>query len=222
MLRVSVAVLESGVLRKPLLAALALSPSLILNSHGRFGTDRFGGVWLGKAGKVLNKINMKKKETKQEVKYEFTVERLYKDITAEQAATELQRIKEKYGTLEPSDVVAESEDEDSVLHGIFCWDDTEAAKKWRAEQARQLIKSIKIVVVNKKVEAVTRAFVNVRSTDFPQRTYIPIQEAVLDDTAYNDLLKQSKDDMQSFVDKYAQVEELNNVKAEMLKAIALI
>ena len=105
MLRVSVAVLESGVLRKPLLAALALSPSLILNSHGRFGTDRFGGVWLGKAGKVLNKINMKKKETKQEVKYEFTVERLYKDITAEQAATELQRIKEKYGTLEPSDVV---------------------------------------------------------------------------------------------------------------------
>ena len=48
---------------------------------------------------------------------------------------------------------------------------------------------------------------------------LPITEAIHNDVAYKDLLDQAKDEMTSFVTKYSQIEELNPVKAEMLKTI---
>lgn len=153
-------------------------------------------------------------------KYEFILPRLYSGITADEAATELERIREKYGTLDPSLVVEESRDEENVLHKLFCWDDEQAAELWRKKQAQDLIRNIRVIVTNKKMEIAVRAFVNVRPDNGSYRSYIPIQEAILNDCAYNDLLEQAKAEMEDFVSKYAQIEELNPVKAEMLKAIA--
>lgn len=63
------------------------------------------------------------------------------------------------GLLKPSSVVDAARNPDSPLHGHFCWDDTEAAEKWREEQARQLIRNIRIIVdLNEPVEV--RAYVS--------------------------------------------------------------
>jgi hypothetical protein len=45
----------------------------------------------------------------------------------------------------PCMVVEAAKDETSPLHSYFCWDDTEAAKRYRLDQARHLIASIEII-----------------------------------------------------------------------------
>ena len=158
---------------------------------------------------------------KNQVKYEYAVNGLYK-VAAQTAAEELDRIRNKYGALDPEMVVNESRDEDSVLHNIFCWDDTVAAANYRKIQAQGLIRNIRVIVTNKKIDVAVRAYVNVRETPGSYRNYVPTVQAIANETAYNDLLQQSKSEMESFVAKYSQVEELNGVKAEMLKAITFI
>lgn len=151
--------------------------------------------------------------------YKFINPSLWKGVSADDAAAELNRIREKYGSLKPELVVDESKDEQAVLHKCFQWDDTIAAQMWRKEQAGSLIRNITCVVVSQNVETEIRAFVNVTMGTAPNRTYTPITEAILDMTAYKDLLAQAKSEMESFVKKYSQIAELNEVKAVMLKAL---
>ena len=51
------------------------------------------------------------------------------------------------GVLLVDDVIEAAKDESCVLHGHFEWDDTEAAKSFRREQARSLIRRCKITLV---------------------------------------------------------------------------
>ena len=162
------------------------------------------------------------KKVEQKKIYSFAVPGIYKGFTAEEAANELDRIKTRYGKLDPEDVVRESVQPDSVLHNVFQWDDTKAAESYRKEQARKLICSIRVEIVNNTIAYNVRAYVNVRENKDESRSYVPIQKAIENDHAYADLLNQSKDEMNAFVIKYSQISELNAVKAEMLKAINLI
>lgn len=71
--------------------------------------------------------------------------------------------KKRGGKVRPAHVVEAARSKTSPLHRYFTWDDTEAAKKWRIEQARQLIVNIDIVVVpnpdaNKPITIQARAF----------------------------------------------------------------
>lgn len=155
-------------------------------------------------------------------KFEFTVPALYKGkVTADEAAAELERIREKHGILRPEFVVEESREASAVLHRCFQWDDKAAAESYRKEQARKLIDSIQVVIVNSDVHYSVRAFVNVRPADDERRSYTPLTEAIHNEKMYADLLAQAKEEMSSFVTKYSQIQELNPVKAEMLKAINL-
>lgn len=140
-------------------------------------------------------------------------------MSADKAVKELERIRAKHGTLRPELVVEESKPKRAVLHNCFQWDDTTAAKLWRKQQAADLIRNIVVIVVDENVTCSVRAMVNVARTDDAKRSYIPITQAIHDDAAYKDLLRQSKDEMESFVTKYSQIQELNPVKAEMLKFI---
>lgn len=153
------------------------------------------------------------------IQYKFKNPSLFKGITAGKAAEELERIREKHGYLSPEVVVDESRDPGAVLHRCFEWDDWKAAELYRARFAGDLIRNIEVVVNDKTVECNVRAFVNVRAAEGFQRSYIPIHEAMLNDVSKNDLMEQAKAEMQSFITKYAQLEELGNVKREMLYVI---
>jgi len=60
------------------------------------------------------------------------------------------------GRLTPNLVLEEAKDPDSVLHGLFEWDDTFAAHQHRLFQARQIITSVRVVITteNKKISTV--------------------------------------------------------------------
>jgi len=152
--------------------------------------------------------------------FKFINPSLWGGITANDAMAELERIRKKRGELKPEYVVEESEDEGSVLHKCFQWDDTIAAKLWRREQASALIRNITVTVVNENVSVTVRAVVNVAKTDGKGRSYIPLTQAILDDVAYDDLLAQAKDEMEAFIAKYSQLVELNNVKKSMMAVLA--
>ncbi len=57
---------------------------------------------------------------------------------------ELARIWNERERLTPADVVEEAASIDSPLHPFFEWDDSEAARKFRLDQARTLIRSVKV------------------------------------------------------------------------------
>lgn len=50
------------------------------------------------------------------------------------------------GRLTPEAVVAAARDPESALHEHFTWDDAEAAQKRRLDEARALIRSVKVVI----------------------------------------------------------------------------
>lgn len=149
--------------------------------------------------------------------YSFRTPSVYPGINANDAFNELERIRLKYGELESKYVVEESKAEDSPLHSIFEWDDTEAAFRYRCEQARQLIKNIEVRTVIRDVSIKVRAIVNVSTSTTPFKSYVPLAKVVEDDVAYNDLLEQAKRDAGAFLSKYSMITEINKIKADMLE-----
>lgn len=66
------------------------------------------------------------------------------------------------GVLMIDDVLQAAQDEDNILHRHFEWDDTEAAKQFRREQARSLIQKCKITILDSTPTHV-RAFISLPS-----------------------------------------------------------
>jgi hypothetical protein len=81
-------------------------------------------------------------------------------VPTETIAKAVMRLERKHGECSPRMLVDAARPERSPLHSLFEWDDTEAADRWRAHQARQVINSIR-VVVDGQAEPIP-AFVHVR------------------------------------------------------------
>jgi len=64
-----------------------------------------------------------------------------------EAVEAIKALEDSRGRLTHEDVVSAARSESSPLHGYFNWNDTEAAHQHRLEQARDLIKRVKLVVV---------------------------------------------------------------------------
>lgn len=61
-------------------------------------------------------------------------------------AAELQRIAGRAGKLTPQNVVDEARNPHSPLHNCFEWDDEAAGNAWRLEQAREIIRSVRVEI----------------------------------------------------------------------------
>lgn len=66
---------------------------------------------------------------------------------AEKTASIFRKLESQHGALTPEIVLDEARKKTSPLHDAFEWDDTEAANRWRLEQARHLIIQLRIVKV---------------------------------------------------------------------------
>lgn len=65
-------------------------------------------------------------------------------------ATELARIAGRSGKLTPQAVVDEARNPEHPLHACFDWDDETAAEAWRLEQARTLIRSVRVEITTEE------------------------------------------------------------------------
>jgi hypothetical protein len=91
-------------------------------------------------------------------------------IDAQEAGEELERIKQRDGTITAPAVVDEARPDDAVLHPAFNWNDPDAAEKYREIQARQLIKRVRVICPDPTQEPVVRATVALPS--------VPIEPAM--------------------------------------------
>lgn len=65
------------------------------------------------------------------------------------------------GQLTASVVVEAATPESSPLHRHFTWDDSQAGNAWRLSEARQIIRRVRVVLLDKPAPPV-RAFVNIQ------------------------------------------------------------
>ena len=111
------------------------------------------------------------------------------------------------GLLTAANLVDVSRPEDAPLHSVFEWVDSVAAEKWREQQARMLIASIRIVVEGKEEEPI-KAFFNleVKEPEYKSLTAILENE---DDTER--MLRVALRELSAFRRKYGRLKALANV-----------
>lgn len=123
---------------------------------------------------------------------------------AEKVYSEIKDLGESFG---PQDIVNAATNETSELHKCFTWDDTEAAAKWRKQEARILVANIVV-----KVETGDNEKVNIRVIESTNRNeYKPTSVIVQIPEDYAALLARAKAELNSFKVKYHNVKELRNV-----------
>jgi len=115
--------------------------------------------------------------------------------------------------LTPGNVVREARRKTSPLHGWFEWDNTAAARMYRLEQARELIRSVSVTFVgNHHSEPSTvRAFVNLGDGS----EYEHVVSVVAVPEKMDRLLAMAKREMDAFIKKYKDFNELAPVIAVM-------
>jgi hypothetical protein len=179
-----------------------------------------GEVWHGSASQARHKPQRRAGYKSPETKHEPTTKNKMTETTIKPtAAEEIRRIAEKHGgRLTPKLVVTAAKRKSSPLHSLFDWDDTEAAKKWRLEQASCLIRRIKVTYhKSDDVSVRVRAFVNVDddSKDRDEDTkkpaagiYVPFETALAVESYREQLMQQCKRDVETFRRKYAALSEV--------------
>ena len=149
-----------------------------------------------------------------------------KQLPAQIVGEELERIRAKEGKLTAPVVVEEARPEDAPLHPSFEWDDQIAAERYREDQARQIIRSVRVVKVvedgpgDRKVINV-RKYVSVKP-DGESRHYLPAEDAMIREDLKQQLLKQVLAQLEGLKRRYAQLEELAEIFAHVEKLKDLI
>lgn len=92
------------------------------------------------------------------------------------------------GVLEIDEVLKEAEDENSILHKHFEWDDSEAADLYRRQQARTLIQKCKIQLVESE-PMVIRAFVSLPTDRTNGGGYRLMSEVVTDSSMKEEMIR---------------------------------
>lgn len=118
------------------------------------------------------------------------------------------------GELTPNDVVKTASNPDSPLHCWFTWDDTEAARLHRLNEASSLIRSIEITY--REIPNVPmRAFeISVRKQlNNPQSKtiYSTAEEAALDPEYHQRLVREAKRALQAWKSRFASLTELHRL-----------
>lgn len=149
--------------------------------------------------------------------YDFRPGHSIKNVNAQDVGDELERLRAEKGVLTPADVLEAASDKDSPMHNAFEWDDTEAARRFRLQQARKLIVSIR--VINSPVQARVPAYVSVRDPE-KGRSYVPTVEALTNEDIKARVLMEISQFVESMQRRYAHFQEAADVIARMKASVA--
>jgi hypothetical protein len=120
------------------------------------------------------------------------------------------------GKLTPGAVVEGARDPGSALHPHFDWNDAEAAEKWRVEQARDLIRCIRVDDLNPNQEPV-RAFLSIAGD--AGVSYRTVQDVRSSDDLQRRLLAAAERDLEAFTARYRVFKDICAV-VETAKTVA--
>lgn len=130
---------------------------------------------------------------------------------ADKVGKELEGI-ERDGELTNSNLVEfAKKNTDSELNKCFEWNDTIAGEKYRLVQANNILQSISIVVNDVEPKEVTKAFINIRTSE-EKRVFKNIISVIENDEEYNQLKEKARQDFISYKNKYDKILKLKDLK----------
>ena len=119
---------------------------------------------------------------------------------------ELSRIEQKHdGRLTPDDVVKAAADEKSPLHPHFEWNDSVAAHQFRLDQARMIIRTVRIVD-NSEPAKLSRAWLSV--TDRGGVSYRSVSEIMKSRHLQLEVYKRAEIDLEAWMKRYREITEI--------------
>ncbi len=136
-----------------------------------------------------------------------------------QKAVELEHIRTSHGgLLKPEDVVEFAKDPNTALHSEFTWDDTEAARLHRLNQARNVIRLV-VTIIGEAPEPV-RAFVSLPTDRAQGGGYRSMAEVVNDSSRREEMLRDALERLLSAKRKYSHLQALQPVWDALDAAVA--
>lgn len=133
-------------------------------------------------------------------------------IDADSVGRALEKIgRQNDGVIKPFAVVEAARPEKSPLHDCFEWDDNKAAEQFRIEQARGLIRSIRVIVKVSNAETVpVRAFLHVKETECGGG-YVEIRTVMRTPAFQQQVLESALSELKAWQARYRQLSELVTV-----------
>lgn len=110
---------------------------------------------------------------------------------------------------------------DSELYKCFEWDDTEAGRKYRLQQANTILCSISIEIKEEPVRK-QRVYVSVKSSNSGDRVFKNIKDVLEDDEEYKQLVDKARREFENCKEKYEELinrEDLKNLLFEIYKEV---
>ena len=132
------------------------------------------------------------------------------NVSANDVGAIFERIEQENGVLTPELIVAEAENEDSILHDLFTWDKDKAFYEYHLIEAQHIRRCL---VVEKEIpeERIVeiRAFPNV-STE-TKGVYVNVSRAIETEEYRNAMLVRALHEMQMYMAKYSMLNEINDL-----------
>lgn len=135
-------------------------------------------------------------------------------IDADVAGNLLTKLTERDGELTADSVVKEAKKKSSPLHPWFEWDDTEAAHKFRKNQARKLIQSINVRIIGDTDAEPIRAFVHLGTTN-DKSGYATLAHVLSEPELRIQLVAKALAELNAVKGRYSHLTELAEVFAAM-------
>lgn len=138
--------------------------------------------------------------------------------------SELTRIAKRHkGSLSAEIVLEAATRASSPLHGYFQWDDDEAAREYRLEQARALIRLHKFVVADRETRNAPPIPVGRKLRSFLQvergAPYRSRKEVLAHRASRKMLVTSALQELRSWCTRYGDLSELSAVRSEIAKAL---
>ncbi len=128
----------------------------------------------------------------------------------------LETITRKHGELKPKNVVEAARNKRHVLHKHFEWDDGLAAEKYRLDQARTIIRIVR-VNDDETDDGTTRAFQSIHAGD--GTSYKSIEDIRGSVTFQVALLKSARAELESFKRRYKNLKDVCDAVSKVQKLI---
>ena len=159
--------------------------------------------------------------SEKQVEVSYSSAPLTKKKTAALVST-LEGLYAKRKVILASDLVKEAASAKHPLHGEFEWDDKKAGTKYRLNQARQLIASVRIRILDDGVQLEpTRAYVNIKPEEndalgLPARGYAPSLLAMGSTNHKMQVLQYAHSQLMGWKSRFGNLKEF----AQVVQAIA--
>jgi len=129
----------------------------------------------------------------------------------------LEKLSDKSGgRISPEVVLNAAIPKNSPIHDFFEWDDNIAARQWRLQQSRYLIRSIEVEIIRKGKSIIERKFFNVNDIeDGRERLYIDVDVMEGNPEFRKQIIEMALREIKYWTEKYKNYKELN----EIFKAI---